>query len=315
MAILIRILRRALLVGLIAVLAYVGILFVLCKVKVGANALVYRSSDVYNLKGGNTYRKFLEYDPAAHYDVIVIGSSHAYRGYDPRIFREAGISMFNLGTSGQTPVNTYAILKEYITKANTGMVLLDCYENAMGMEGLESAADLSQNITSDAAVLRMFAAIHDPRILNMFTIRKIMANEPAAYVDSFYVDAGFSTKTDSVKGVVDYGLDLTLELGEGQPEYLVRCIRYCQELGIPILLVTHPLPHAGNHPRHAAFHNVIDSVAKATEVEYMDYAFDHGLPLDDRNHFYDHNHFNQAGVAIFNPKLIADLRAKGYFSQ
>lgn len=312
MNILLRILKQALLVGLIAVVVYVGVLFVLCKVKVGGNALVYRTSDVYNLKGGNTYRKFREYDPAKRYDVIVIGSSHAYRGYDPRIFREKGLNMFNLGTSAQTPINTFAILKEYITEANTGLVVLDCYENAMAMEGLESTADLSQNITSDAAVLRMFSAIRDPRILNMFAIRKLMSDEPAAYVDSFYVEAGFSTKTDSVRGDIDYGLDLTLELGARQPEYLVKCIRYCQEQGIPIVLVTHPLPQASNHPRHEAFHTIIDSVAQATGVEYIDYAFEHGLPLHDRHHYYDHNHFNQAGVALFNPKLIADLRRKGY---
>ena len=317
MAILIRLLRQALLVGLLAAVAYVAIFFVLCKVKVsrstaGDSALVYRTSDVYNLKGGNTYRKFREYDRTKRYDVIVIGSSHAYRGYDPSLFREAGISVYNLGTSAQTPINTYAILKEYITKENTGLVLLDCYENAMAMEGLESTADLSQNITSDAAVLRMFTAIRDPRILNMFTIRKLMADEPAAYVDSFYVEAGFSTKTDSVKGGIDYGLDLTLELGERQPKYLVKCIRYCQEQGIPIVLVTHPLPKASNRPRHDAFHAVIDSVCQVTGVEYLDYAFDHGLPLNDRDHYYDHNHFNRAGVRVFNPKLIGDLCREGY---
>ncbi len=315
MSILLRILRQAAIVGAIAAVAYVAIFFVLCKVKVGDNALVYRTSDVYNLKGGNTYRKFQEYDPGERYDVIVIGSSHAYRGYAPAIFNDAGISMYNLGTSAQTPINTYAILKEFITKENTGLILLDCYENAMAMEGLESTADLSQNITSDAAVLRMFSAIRDPRILNMFTIRKLVADEPAAYVDSFYVDAGFSTKTDSVKGEIDYGLDLTLELGERQPEYLVKCIRYCQEQGIPIVLVTHPLPKASNLPRHEAFHAVIDSVAKVTGTEYFDFAFDHGLPLDDRNHYYDHNHFNRAGVGIFNPKLIEDLRGKGYLKK
>lgn len=315
MNILLRILRQAAIVGAISAVAYVAIFFVLCKVKVGENALVYRTSDVYNLKGGNTYRKFKEYDPATRYDVIVIGSSHAYRGYDPAIFNEAGISMYNLGTSAQTPINTYAILKEYITKENTGLIVLDCYENAMAMEGLESTADMSQNITSDAAVLRMFSAIRDPRILNMFTIRKLMANEPAAYVDSFYVDAGFSTKTDSVKGEIDYGLDLTLELGERQPEYLVKCIRYCQEQGIPIVLVTHPLPKASNRPRHDAFHAVIDSVANVTGTGYIDYAFDHGLPLNDRNHYYDHNHFNRAGVGIFNPKLIGDLRGRGYLTK
>lgn len=312
MRILLRLLRQATIVGLIAALAYVAVFFILCKVKVGDRALVYHTSEVYNLKGGNTYRKFHEYDPALHYDVITLGSSHAYRGYDPHIFREAGISLYNLGSTAQTPINSFAILKAYITKANTGLVLLDCYENAMALDGMESTADLSQNITSDAAVLRMFTAIRDPRILNMFTIRKLMADEPAAYADSSYVEAGFSTKTDSAKGEIDYGLDLTFELGERQPEYLVKCIRYCQEQGIPIVLVTHPLPKASNRPRHDAFHAVIDSVCQVTGVEYLDYAFEHGLPLNDRDHYYDHNHFNRAGVRIYNPKLIGDLRRKGY---
>ncbi|MFZ1689164.1 MAG: hypothetical protein WAU70_17205 [Flavobacteriales bacterium] len=312
MGVLLRILRQASLVGLIAAVAYIAVFFVLCNVKAGDNAFVYRTSDVYNLKGGNTYRKFQEYDPAKRHDVIVIGSSHAYRGYDPGIFREQGISMFNLGTSAQTPINTYAILKEYITSANCGLVLLDVYEGAMAADGLESTADLSQNITSDAAVLRMFAAIRDPRILNMFTIRKIMADSPPAYVDSFYVEAGFSTKTDSVKGTIDYGLGLDLHLGEHQTEYLAKCIRLCQERGIPIVLVSYPLPKAGNRGRHEAFHAVIDSVCKVTGAGYLDYAFDHGLPLDDRQHYYDHNHFNRAGVRIFNPKLIGDLRKRGY---
>ncbi|QQR85761.1 MAG: hypothetical protein IPJ76_14290 [Flavobacteriales bacterium] len=312
MKVLLRVLSKALLVGLIAAGAYVGVLFVMCKVKVGENALIYRAGDVYNLKGGNTYRKFREFDPAKHYDVVVIGSSHAYRGYDPRIFREQGLDMFNLGTSSQTPLNTHALLKEFITEANTGLIVLDCYENALALDGLESAADLSQNVTSDAAVLRMVASMHDPRVFNMFTVRMLMRNEPAAYVDSFYVEAGYSMNTDSAHDAIDYGLDRTLELGARQPEYLVKCIRYCQEQGIPIVLVTHPLPQASNHPRHEAFHDIVDSVAQATGVEYIDYAFKHGLPLHDRHHYYDHNHFNQAGVALFNPKLIEDLRGKGY---
>jgi hypothetical protein len=315
MRILLRLLCKAAIVGLVALVGYVGVLYALCKVKVGGNALVYRTSDVYNLKGGNTYRKFREYDPARRYDVIVIGSSHAYRGYDPAIFREHGISMYNLGTSAQTPINTYAILKEYISKENAGLVLLDCYENAMTTEGLESTADLSQNITSDAAVLRMFSAIRDPRILNMFAIRKLMANEPPAYVDSFYVEAGFSTKTDSVKGIIDYRLNVPLALGEHQPDHLVKCIRYCQEQGIPIVLVTHPSPMAADRSRHEAFRTVIDSISKALRVDYLDYAFDHGLPLHDRNHYYDHNHFNHAGVRVFNPQLIGDLKRKGYLAE
>lgn len=312
MRVLLRVLSRAVLVGLLALAAYAGVLYALCKVKVGDRALIYLTGDVFNLKGGNTYRKFREFDPAKHYDVVVIGSSHAYRGYDPRIFREHGLSMFNLGTSSQTPVNTHALLKEYVTKANTGLVVLDCYENALALDGLESAADLSQNVTSDAAVLRMVGAMHDPRVMNMFAVRMLMRNEPPAYVDSFYVEAGYSMNTDSVHGAIDYGLGRAFEPGERQTECLGKCIRFCQEQGIPIVLVTHPLPRASNHPRHEAFHAIIDSVAQATGVEYIDYAYEHGLPLHDRHHYYDHNHFNQAGVALFNPKLIGDLRGKGY---
>lgn len=312
MRVLLRVLSMAVLVGVLALVAYVGMLFVLCKVKVGENALIYRAGDVYNLKGGNTYRKFREFDKGAHYDVLVIGSSHAYRGYDPRIFREHGLSMFNMGSSSQTPLNTHALLCEYVTKANTGLVVMDCYENALALDGLESAADLSQNVTSDAAVLRMLGSMHDPRVMNMFAVRMLVRDEPAAYVDSFYVEAGYSMNTDSVHEHIDYGLERTLEVGARQSEYLVKCIQYCQEQGIPIVLVTHPLPQASNHPRHEAFHAIIDSVAQVTGVEYLDYAFGHGLPLHDRHHYYDHNHFNQAGVALFNPKLVGDLRKRGY---
>lgn len=35
-------------------------------------------------------------------DILFLGSSHCYRGFDPRVFKNIGYNIFNLGTSSQT---------------------------------------------------------------------------------------------------------------------------------------------------------------------------------------------------------------------
>ena len=48
------------------------------------------------------YLRKIDADTTINIDVLVLGSSHAYRGFDPRIFKKAGIKLFNFGSSGQT---------------------------------------------------------------------------------------------------------------------------------------------------------------------------------------------------------------------
>lgn len=303
--------RQATLLFGIFVLLYLGLFWLLCMVQVGGTPLIYRTSETLNWKGGNSWRKFQEYDPAVRHDVVFIGSSHAYRGYDPGIFRQRGYNAFNLGTSAQSPMNSWYILKHHITRENTGLVLLDTYEAAVELDGLESTADLTQNIASDRAAIGMALALRDPRGINMLALRFMRRSAPPMYVDEDYLPGGSTMRPDSVQGRIHYVQGKPLEVHPMQERYLRRFFAHCHREGIPVVLVSHPYPAQANRARHEVFNEWLRAEAAPYGFPYFDFAFDHGLPIHDRHHFYDHNHLNRAGVELFNPLLIDVLEREG----
>ena len=290
---------------------YMLAFWLLCKVEVGGTPLIYRCGDALNWKGGNSYRKFQDFDPGKRYDVVFIGSSHAYRGYDPGIFKRHGYESFNLGTSAQSPLNSFAILEHYLTKENTGLILLDTYEAALEMDGLESTADLSQNISSDAAAVDMALALRDPRGVNMLLLRWMRRDAPVMFTDSSYLPGGSSLNTDSVHGTIHYVTGKPLMMQARQQRYLRSFLTWCKKRGIPVVLVGHPYPKQADRKKHEQFEAWLREEVKSFGYPLYDFAFDHGLPLDDRDNFYDHNHLNRAGVEIFNPILIDQLERDG----
>ena len=290
---------------------YLSIFWALSTIQFGGTSLIDRCSDYLNWKGGNSYRKFQDFDHASHYDVVFIGSSHAYRGYDPGIFQQRGYRSFNLGTSAQSPMNSYYILTNYITRANTRLVLLDTYEAALEMDGLESTADLTQNISSDRAAVGMALALQDPRGINMLTLRLFRNHAPVMFADTNYLPGGSSMNTDSVKGRIHYKVGKPLKMHERQQRYVHRFLQHCQDESIPVVLVSHPYPKQADSAKHEAFTRWLRAAVPPLGFPVYDFAFGHGLPLDDRDHFYDHNHLNRAGVEIFNTFLIDRLEEDG----
>ena len=121
--------------------------------------------------GGYTYVSFRQFDRAKKYDVLLLGSSHAYRGYDPAIFKEYGYSMFNLGTNSQGNMVSYVIAKNYIHKSNCKTVILDVYDRVFVTTRMESLSDVVQNVNSVEAAVDLCLASRDIRLANMLTMR------------------------------------------------------------------------------------------------------------------------------------------------
>jgi len=294
----------------ILIVVYFAVMFLLVKIKIGQTALIYRVSDGINWKGGNTYQKFIDFDINHKYDVIVVGSSHAYRGYDPRIFIKNGSDLYNLGTSSQSVFNSYFISKNYITSSNCKLAILEMYDGALSSDAIEPTSDLVQNISSNKAAFEMVMAIKDPRAFNMFTVRLMTKGDAPMYYDSAYVFNGYSEKKDSVKVVDENWRKSKFEINEMQVSYLRKTISYFKEKNITILLVSHPAPielNNGNHEKVAA---QIETICKDFNVEYIDYSYTHNLKL--KVDFYDAHHLNQSGVLKFNEMLILDLRKRKY---
>ena len=288
---------------------YLLIFLALCKISIG-KPLIYRTAYYYQWKGGVAQTKFAEWDPSATWDAIVVGSSHAYRGYDPRVFSDRGYRMFNLGSTAQTPLSTFAILKYYVDSSRTKLVIIDLYENAMDQEGLESVSDLSQNLSMDMAAAELSGRSHDLRALNMFTLRMMNKQGPVMYKDANYKMNGFSVKVDSVKKKIDFSKHVPLKLNERQQEYLMKCLDLCADRGIRVVLCTHFYPHQSDHLRFADLKHWVDSAITDRGIAWLDFAYAHAL--SDTNHFYDHNHMNEAGARIFTERLLDSLEAKGY---
>lgn len=296
----------------ISLVLYALVFFAFCRIPFQGYPLVFRTAPYYQYKGGIAWRKFREFDPEHHWDIIVLGSSHAYRGYDPRVFAAQGIRLFNLGSSAQTPMNTYPVLKRYVTARNCGLLLIDVYDKAFGDAGLESTSELTQNIPSDGAAMEMALALRDPRAVNMMALRWLSHDE-VLYDDTTYVSGGFAQRLDSAAAVVPRAEEPPVERDPRQEDYFDRCIAYAREQHIPVVLVTHCAPGRNGHARQAALRVFLHERLAGTGIRYFDFSEAHHLDAED--HFYDDNHLNLAGVRLFNAQLIDSLRANGLIAR
>ncbi|EPR66316.1 hypothetical protein [Cyclobacterium qasimii] len=123
---------------------------------------------IYKKSIGFADLRFNEADKINNIDVLVLGSSLAYRGYDPRIFQENGFKIFNLGSSSQSFVQTKFLIDNFLETINPKFVILDVYPRQFENSGIESSADIISNISLNSNILKMVLQQNDLRTYNTF---------------------------------------------------------------------------------------------------------------------------------------------------
>jgi hypothetical protein len=302
-------LRTLLFLGLTLGL-YIGAFMVLSRYGPDGNPMIFRIADYYKPRGGNSWTRYREYGPGTTYDAIIIGSSRAYRGYDPAVFAEHGYRMFNLGSTSQSPLNSYFLIKHYLNSRNAPLLIFDVYEGTFAGTGLESTSDLAQNLPNDAAALEMAWALRDLRGLNLISLRFTQPNASSYYSDPHYKGLGFSSRSDSLKEHMQPQLDETLHLPSRQKHFFEACVRLCQERGIQMVVSSHYAREGTNAKRHGILVSYVDSALAGTGIPYIDLTLATGI--DDLDHFEDDSHLNSAGARIFTGHLVDSLEAMGY---
>lgn len=292
---------------------YAFAMFGLSHAKLESRALIFRTGDYYNWPGGDSWTRFHEFDRAKRYDAIIIGSSHAYRGYDPEVFAAHGHHVYNLGSSAQSPLNTFHLIKNYVDSAHCPLLIFDVFEGTFQNTGLESCADLTQNITSGAAALGMAWDLRELRGLNMMALRWCTPGRRPYYESAYPVRNGFVAVPDSVDKPIKPLKNTKLDLLDRQKELFQACVKLCRERGIRLVVAQHQARQGTNRVRHEAFAAYIRSELAGTGIPFLDFAFAPGL--NDLDHFADHNHLNAAGARIFTGQLVDSLEALGYMNQ
>lgn len=261
---------------------------------------------------GHMYSRLKEINTSSDIDILFLGSSHAYRGFDTRIFREQGLKGFNLGSSAQTPIQTRALLNKYLDLLNPRIIIYEVYPVTFSIDGVESSIDIIANDKNDFHSIKMALDLNHIIVYNtiIYGIIRDALNLNTSFIEQkkkdndTYISGGYVEKDFSYYKYVDYQKK-EWDLNKDQFIAFDEVLSIIKERNIHLILVNAPITSSlyNSYTNNNTFDNIMNG--------YGDYYnFNTILSLNDSLHFYDTDHLNQNGVQIFNDKLIEIINEK-----
>jgi hypothetical protein len=323
MKVLLKVLGKVLFTAVVTVLLYAAIVVLASVIPLGGEPLVHRLLPMQNAGGENySLTRFREVQTCGQVDIVFAGPSHSYRGADPRLFAAQGYTSQNLGSTSQTPLNSYYVLQRYLDQLRPKMVLYMLYQTALGLDGMESYYDLLSNTSVDESMVGMTGAMRQPQAWTALlatgvrNFRKPMSSylqhsnpkREELYIQGGFVQtfeqmpAGRLARLRAPQPQWNYTMD------SRQLDYMARCIELVRSHNANFVVCSFPIPvesraHLANYEKTQ---QKIVSFLAEKGVAYKDFNSD--MSLDTARYYYDEVHLNQAGVEIFNAALIEWLR-------
>lgn len=305
--------RRCLLFAVCGVMAYPFLIAVM-------SALL--SNDLmpnlrYPLGGyGHLHSRMAELRGHKDVDVVFLGSSHAYRGFDPRIWANRGYRAFNLGSSAQTPLQTEVMAKAHVTGLHPSVVIFEVHPNTFTDEGVESAVDMIANRPIDAGTWCMALRIPNAKVINALgygALRHASGrddgfSEPARSKEDLYVGDGFVERVNGRFKAEGKLTRVSVEPLSAQWNAFQRTLEYLRAQDLDVILVEAPMTrwmYEGMYRDHGRFEELMNSSGRYINMNGK-------VALTDSLHFFTKGHLNQAGVRLFNEALIDSLRGRGW---
>ncbi|MCF6129894.1 hypothetical protein L1S35_09420 [Flavobacterium sp. AS60] len=260
---------------------------------------------------GHLFSRVNEINEYKNVDVLFLGSSHAYRGFDPRIFQKHGLKTFNLGSSAQTPIQTELLLNRYLDKLKPKLVVYEVYPGTFALDGVESALDIISNDENDSETIKMALELNNIKVYNtmiygffrdIFHLNKNYKEKIVKKYDT-YVKGGFVERNSLYfKGFKSLKNKSDWEFKVEQFDAFKRNLDKLKAMNISYVLVQAPITSQlyKSHTNNEYFDNKMKTYGKY-------YNFNGKLNLVDSLHFYDEHHLNQKGVELFDDFLLKEL--------
>jgi hypothetical protein len=302
--------KRLFVFTIVAVFVYAIMFGILFELRFHGIPFIYSASQGNVFEGGVTYKKFREFNKNDKYDIIILGSSHAYRGYNPVIFERYGYKIYNLGSRSQSMMGSYVIAKNYISSKNCNTVIIDVYDRIFKTTSIESISDMVQNLSSDKAATEVCARSNDPRAINLFTLRMYcklaspLNNDTDRLYKGFQPAEGQLHLPGSPKSPI-------YETNRQSIRYFKKLVEYLHSQGIHIVVAEHPLPLVYTiYPlSHQQFIKDISPVLLKYSIPFYDYTYE--STMNGIQYFSDENHLAWRGVEKYNTHLIHRLIKDG----
>lgn len=255
----------------------------------------------------HNYLRLKEVKETTDVDLLFLGSSHAYRGFDTRIFKKAGYDVFNLGSSAQTPTQTLVLLKRYLDQLNPKLVVLEVFPNVFTIDGVESTLDLIANDNNDLNSLELVMHQKNMKVFNTYIYaleKSIMGYVPDFKLGSYH-KGGYVSQANLRYNTRARPDNSMLILKEKQLKKFEEILEMLKKKKINYVLVQAPITSQMYH----SFTNIDEFNEKMSGYGNY-YNFNSKLKLNDTLDFYDTHHLNQNGVIIFNTAFLELLEDK-----
>jgi hypothetical protein len=258
---------------------------------------------------GHTYTRLQEASQQSDVDILFLGSSHTYRGFDTRIFERNGCKSFNLGSPFQSPLQTEILLKRYLEQMNPRLVIYEVYPLTFATDGIESSLDLIANDRNDISSVRLALKSKNIKVYNslLYGFYKDMFKSDNPFGEKMVIGQDTYIPGGYVEKEIEYFRHLTYDDQEwnfraAQFQAFENIIDMFSERNINYILVQAPITGAlyRSYTNNEFFNSIMDRSGI-----YLN--FNELITMNDSLHFFDSHHLNQKGVEIFNNRLINRL--------
>jgi hypothetical protein len=315
-----RFVRKCLVVLAGAVCVYLGAIAALSCVDLGDFTAIERLNGNAVRPGnrGFSLARFREADASGSVDVLFVGSSHAYMSFDPRAYRAAGLRAFNLGSSGQSPFNSYFLLKRYLPRMRPHVVVFEGYFRVFEGDGLEGFYDAVHNATPSKEILEMALVSRNPNAITAAIAQWfVQARKPLALrrQQTFpwirYIEGGYCEMLAEA-GERPYVRRGAVRLSEKQKRWFRRALRLAIAAGARPVVVVQPNAKGftASLEGYREANRQIEEIAREEGAAFVD--FEDALDLSDAVDFVDSTHLSASGSRKLNAALLDVLRKEDF---
>jgi hypothetical protein len=252
-------------------------------------------------------------------DIVFLGSSHAYRGFDPRIWQRHGYMSYNLGSSAQSLLQTELVVAAHVPELKPKLVIVEVHPNPFRADGIESAVDMIANRPIDVHTAGMALRLPDVLTWNALAYGLVrqasgaderLPEAPMRGMDT-YIDGGFVERrsgTFEPQGSLKREPVVPLPMQWNAFERMLKALR---EQGVEVILVEAPMTrwyYENGFSDHDAFERRMAASGRYINMNGK-------VELSDSLHFFTKGHLNQAGVELFNAALIDTLERRGWLPE
>jgi hypothetical protein len=266
----------------------------------------------YRIGVGQIFSRLSEVKNTNDIDVLFLGSSRAYRSFDPRTYSSLGLKTFNLGSSSQTPIQTNLLLKRYLEDLNPKLVVFEINPLVFTLDGVESSLQIIANYRNDLHSFEMALKLNNIKTYNtlMYGVTRDLLNLNESFTEPYkegidtYIPGGFVEKELLHFKPISFEKK-EISISRSQLDTFSEIISSLKSKDIEVILVYAPIAPS----KYSSYLNMwyFDSLMTSYS-EY--YNFNEINTLKDSLHFYDENHMNQLGVELFSKELSGILNAR-----